>query len=631
MRELIDVNDLPSIFLWDSGYSQHFQQKLTTMPSASSGRYQSRLFNFVHQQSRRWGGQFERTLRQIQVTASWSIEALLHQVYMLIQKTVESSGRQLKAGEQNRVLHLQGNATDSQQPSPQSANNAVARVLEVIPTLQIKDKKTQEHGNRDKSFSRSRYIPIVQYPHPFVLHSSNPDASNSHYVEIPSSLILNPQHIQGVASNLANRNLVLVAADNEILDILTLQQQKKLQNRINEELITCESLQVQLIEPALEETQKLPEIERLLNQLISGKKAHRPTLPQEAIAEDNNTFKYLPIPFQGLVILDETIAKLESNTLVPISRTSSELLQTVQIQLNIFFYGKQQSITSREKVLSTEVGENQTSKILSLIWEAINYFFGKDANKNLEPDLTKKIRGGYTIKNRLRGLNPLIRIGKPRLYGSSFHETKTFQASSNTSPETSQFQKGEIEDPWLTIDELFNNSQQVSEVDKELHLNESFSNTNVPLPETLSYPQNILHYFQSKTSKLKEILGSVNRQKSISGLLQTAKKRRNQKISRGLRIGTNSPSSSQKPSVANSNSQITEVDSQKTKGEATQSYRQTGAVKAKPDWIETSARTLGYVKHPLEFILECLDRAMLWLERIFFKSFLFLKRLLRGK
>ncbi|MUG99471.1 hypothetical protein F7734_47170 [Scytonema sp. UIC 10036] len=613
MRELTNINNLPSIVLWESGYSQFSQQKLTTMPSASSGRYQSRLFNFFHQQSQRWGEQFERTIRQIQVTASWSIEGLLHSVYMLIQTAIESSSRQLNAGEQKRSLQLQGDATDSQQPSPQSADNAVARVLEVVPTLKINDNKTQESKDRDKHFFQSRYIPIFHHPHPFVLHSPTPQ-SPSTSSQYP---IANPQHIRGVASNLATRNLVLVTANNEIFDILTLQQQKKLQNRIHEELRTRELQQVQLIEPALDETQIVSEIERLLNKLVSGQKENEPALPQDAIAEDKNTLKNLPIPLPGLAMLDQTIAKLEANTLVSISRTSSELLQAAQSQFNIFFYGKKQQITSQEKVLATEVDKNQTSDVLSLIWEAIHYFFGEDTTKQLEQNPSSKSgdRKALPVNHKI-------------------HRQLKFSGQSIASkalPETSQFQDDETVDPWLTMDDLFNNSSKVSEVNGDPNLRESFSNTNFTLPETLFYPGNILHYFQSKTSKLKEILGSVNRQKSTSDLPQTAKKRRHQKSSRKLRIGTNSSSSSQKSSMANSQSQITEFDSQKMKGEATKSYPQTETVEAKPDWIETNARTIGYVKHPLEFILECLDRAILWLERILVNIFLFFKGLLRGK
>ena len=36
-----------------------------------------------------------------------------------------------------------------------------------------------------------------------------------------------------------------------------------------------------------------------------------------------------------------------------------------------------------------------------------------------------------------------------------------------------------------------------------------------------------------------------------------------------------------------------------------------------PDWIETNATAMGYVKHPLEQLLEWLDLAILWLEDVF--------------
>lgn len=181
------------------------------------------------------------------------------------------------------------------------------------------------------------------------------------------------------------------------------------------------------------------------------------------------------------------------------------------------------------------------------------------------------------------------------------------------------------------MDDLFNHSPQIYEVNREPQISESSSNTNFTLPETFSERENIWHYFQSKTSKLKKMLGSVNRQISDLGLPQSAKKRRNHNSRQKLRIGTNSSSSFQKLMVGNFDSQITDFDSQKTTGEATKSYRETEAIEAKPDWIETSARTIGYVKHPLEFILEWLDRAILWLERILVNIFLFFKGLLHGK
>lgn len=35
-----------------------------------------------------------------------------------------------------------------------------------------------------------------------------------------------------------------------------------------------------------------------------------------------------------------------------------------------------------------------------------------------------------------------------------------------------------------------------------------------------------------------------------------------------------------------------------------------------PDWIETTAYSVGYVKHPLEVVLEWVDKALLWLEKL---------------
>ncbi|MGH8002047.1 MAG: hypothetical protein ACREPR_22115, partial [Brasilonema sp.] len=99
------------------------------MPPATSGRYKSRLFNFFHQQSRRWGEQFERTIKHLQVTANWSLEALLYPVYLLIRKATESSDKQLHTDEQQPKPQLQENETDNPE-TPSSADTPIQRVLE---------------------------------------------------------------------------------------------------------------------------------------------------------------------------------------------------------------------------------------------------------------------------------------------------------------------------------------------------------------------------------------------------------------------------------------------------------------------------------------------------------------------
>ncbi|NMG11760.1 hypothetical protein DP117_34900, partial [Brasilonema sp. UFV-L1] len=107
------------------------------MPPATSGRYKSRLFNFFHQQSRRWGEQFERTRKHLEVTANWSLQALLYPVYLLFRKVTESSGKQLHTNEQQSKPQLQGNETDNPETSSSSVDTPIQRVLEAVVTLQI--------------------------------------------------------------------------------------------------------------------------------------------------------------------------------------------------------------------------------------------------------------------------------------------------------------------------------------------------------------------------------------------------------------------------------------------------------------------------------------------------------------
>ncbi|WP_323374494.1 hypothetical protein [Nostoc commune] len=83
------------------------------MSSGSSGRYQSRLFNFVHQQSRRVTQQWEHTYRHLQVATKWGVEVLLYPVYLLFQSS-ESSGKTLHTKEPQTRLKLQPNDTDFQ-------------------------------------------------------------------------------------------------------------------------------------------------------------------------------------------------------------------------------------------------------------------------------------------------------------------------------------------------------------------------------------------------------------------------------------------------------------------------------------------------------------------------------------
>ncbi|NJM17663.1 MAG: hypothetical protein HC907_02465, partial [Richelia sp. SM1_7_0] len=210
------------------------------MPSASKGRYQSRLFNFFHKQSRRFGEGFGRSLRQLQVATSWSLEALSKSIYLLLQKAVDSAGTQLSAAKEESKLKLQ--------PSEPSADTAIVRILENIETQYIPSLDNSQLSI--STTSKTNIVPLTSYSlsnqesefikknKVFQISEQDARTTINQISEEGSDTTLkySPQKIRAIASQLSNQNLVLVTSENEILDILTLSQQQILQNKIIAEI-----------------------------------------------------------------------------------------------------------------------------------------------------------------------------------------------------------------------------------------------------------------------------------------------------------------------------------------------------------------------------------------------------------
>jgi hypothetical protein len=211
------------------------------MPSASSNRYQSRLFNFVHGQSRHLGDRLNTTFRHLQIATKWSLQALFYPVILLMQRALESADKQLHAQAPQNRLQLQTNNIHSQP----DVDTPIQRVLQAL-----EDTETRIHGDKGNvnrnffGFWWFKFFPnkLGRVFFKTWLGSQSPS-------KYPVSPVPNPQSpvpfstvtnipkphfstVRGIASELENRNLVLVTAENEILDILTRQQQEKLQDRI---------------------------------------------------------------------------------------------------------------------------------------------------------------------------------------------------------------------------------------------------------------------------------------------------------------------------------------------------------------------------------------------------------------
>ncbi|MDZ8065789.1 MAG: hypothetical protein RMY64_09120 [Nostoc sp. DedQUE08] len=545
------------------------------MSSGSSGRYQSRLFNFVHQQSRRVTQQWEHTFRHLQVATKWGVEVLLYPVYLLF-KSSESSGKTLHTREPQTRLKLQPNDTDFQPETLPNADSPIQNVLEAVNYLSP-DEPASTPTKASEHFNPLALLGVFRLK--FVEKNSNLTQSSN--ITANQALSLNPSQldnalqqrlpiVRGIATNLMNRNLVLVTANNEILDILTPEQQAKLEDRIINEVANYWQCWRLII--AKKETQLLPQIDRLLAKLTDVNPAKIPVLAESIPKNLLNTDRLL-------AFLDIAVAKLESNALVPAQKRSQEVIQVAQTQLNIFLYGKDQLAAKGEIAPNADGLETHSQNFQALIEAALNYFFGVGNRKTLETTISNEMPGKL-FSSRLR----------KALSKSPLGENQDF-----------------TNDPWLTWNDLFGDTETIA--DKPVTLSEEKNPALAPSLSIKHFPQKNL---------------SVKQPKFGSGLIQRKQPSSN--------LASSQKTSGKVASVKQIKTRISQTKSESRKGEMLkQQFHQSSQVEAQPDWIETTATSTGYEKHPLEQLLEWLDYIMVWLEERFVKVFQSLRQLWQGK
>ena len=342
------------------------------MSSGSSGRYQSRLFNFVNQQSRRLTENWGSTLRNLQVATKSGVSALLYPVLMFLQSS-DSSVKSLYTKEPELRKRLQPHDTDLFSPTPLATDRPIQRVLESVQYL------SPEETDITAS-TTSRFANILELLQgKFLTHRPNkPKLSHSLTISDAKLATVNPslpenplqRHlpmVRGVASDVVNRQLVLVSTENQILDILTPQQQAKLTDRILSEV--AEYWHSWQLTEAQQQAHLLPEINRILAKLTGENMSKTPVITEGITKNVLNTGKIV-------ALLDAAIAKLEQTAIVPTQQRSLEIMRVAQTQVNIFLYGQEQLNSRKEIVANSESGVTQKQNVSALIEAALNYFFG---------------------------------------------------------------------------------------------------------------------------------------------------------------------------------------------------------------------------------------------------------------
>jgi hypothetical protein len=568
------------------------------MPSSATSPHKSRLFNLINRQSIRWRDRLDSSARHLKVMVEWGAQILLYPVYLLVQAG-RVAGRQLgQVVENSRFLSLPG-ATDA--TLALASDRPIEEVLEAIRPSQ--------------------------------------DLS-----------------VQGIASSLENRQLVLVTPENAIANALSPEQQQTLDRQIRLALANyCYERRLQHAAaqkfPSLAPTfasnrdHVLPPVRffwKVVRWMQTGSVAIAVNLFGESTLARQHSPLSQPTPSSLsahapvlLSHLDSAVAELETHP----SRWVVALAQSLREGIGKLTAWVRHSLKPAQAI--DPPSTSPSWEIQALIQAALDYFFGKPAHPALpsspsdglspladkqapalatsEPPApsqpsralsrVQQLRGWLqALKARLMPLQPSAAVTQTRnpdpfriqaiiwaaldYFFSQHREKRQIQAGAtsatpalaghtpvalpNSVLAAEPWLASAEEDPWLSWDDLFREIAPRGETRPEGNAHRSQSRTLPAAPPLPHKPGSSLQKHRQRASQQRQ-------------------------QPHGLSVKKNRPKAL----------------ARKPKGSqpiATPSSSKHGSPEHAPDWIETQATPTGYVKHPLEHILEWLDRLILWLE-----------------
>ena len=652
---------LISRFDFTAIFSNSLNSIIKLMSDGYYGPYQSRLLNFISKQSRQVADNCDRTWRQIKEATLTATQILLYPAYLLVQSS-RMLGRQLRESSQKVDLpELQEFCGDENPDLPQnwyqgetSEESSIAEILHLAEKLLNSSQTAKTLASFplliDRGNTANNLHPKVNFSPETAKHQitsvlEHPLAKTQLNT---ASAIVGQAKVQGIASFIPARTLVLVGRENQILDILTPEQQEMLEGRITWEIanggsgrreIAQKELKFNLgLESAAKKAQ-LPPVRRFWelmawvqtspvalkrNQFgesilavkkaidrnsILAQKASAPLTSkpaQQSIAAsnsiDHNTPKLetnfnskfdrrITNPLSFVTLLDRAAVNLEELTLPPSAKTTATPTETPGVKINTSGTEANLDLSARD------ILEKYARNIEGIIWSSVDHLLGKEtaASDNTE----KAVAIQYSLKQR--------------------HQ----QENTQNSPE--------VDRPWLNWQDLFGEAapghliegssepqaaaqsgiaQASPKVKQEMAEGRSIPVSISPYPEAI---HRLLA--QLKQSLIAKVPQSQPQPAPNSALTQKNSPALTAKSTLGRAPETQVSKNTNSNTAKNSQSRaaITAPTSRYT---AAQPKNQSPGVQPEGDYLETKAESMGYIKHPLELVLEWLDRVMLRLENI---------------
>ncbi|HEY9750300.1 MAG TPA: hypothetical protein V6C63_16565 [Allocoleopsis sp.] len=572
------------------------------MSPSASGRYQSRLFNFFSRRSREFVDQCDRALRHAKVATVWGAQVLLYPLYAIFQ-TTRLVGRQIQTTiETGRPAFNAAQTTSPPSSEPLSkADQVVHNVLQAVETLALPEAVAVPALAGSGSLAIAAPNEVTPASKPSFLSWFQKTTVAAPATGTVAAGETSAIAIQGVATALETRTLVLVTVQNQILDILTPDQQQQLYQRIVWEvshyqrylhILARQRSQAPLPLPS-DDPQLLPPIrlvQRVMAWVQTGPVAIALNWFQEstvaaqlsshAAANGTSEDLYLmsrstlaagilpmpPIPYEALAPIDRAIAQLEAH-----------------------------SLSSRLSALPATL-EQRGQELANILWAAVDYFFG---GRRL--GLTG--RADQTQVDQIPG----DRVTRDRLLTGDY----------DWHP-----------DPWLSYEDVFGQAGKTSGDRPATTSNALPEQTVTPstaLPPGLQVPTSTARNWWARLiGRFWQRHPQVNAGAIVSFPSSTADLATQQsqptaiatprhpgaKSIRTASVAKRSRSSGSP--VASASDPLGAANLAMSGAELATGSGNYGNISN--TWIEAEATSLGYVQHPLERVLGWLDRAMLWLE-----------------
>ncbi|WP_339374236.1 hypothetical protein [Oscillatoria nigro-viridis] len=638
------------------------------MSNGYYGPYQSRLLNFISKQSRQVADNCDRTWRQIKEATLTATQILLYPAYLLVQSS-RMLGRQLRESSQKVDLpELQEFGGDENPDLPPNwyqgevaEENSIAEILHLAENLLNSSQTAKTLASFPLLIDRGNAVndlpPAINFSGQTANHQTT-----SVLVHPLAKTQLKPQpKVEGIASFIPARTLVLVGGENKILDILTPEQQEMLEGRITWEVANCsperrEITQKELkfnlgLESAAKKAQ-LPPVRRFwelmawlqtspvalkrnqfgesilavkksidrnailvqkaraqieaktAQQSIAASNSIDPNTPQLE-TNFNSKFDRPANPLSFVTLLDRAAVNLEEFTLPPAAKTTAQPTENPGVKINTSATDANADLSARD------ILEKYARNIEQMIWSSVDHLLGKEtaASDNTEKSVAIK----YYLKQRQEQENTQNspEADRPWLSWQDLFGEAAPQHLIDGSSQTEAAAQSQISQSSPKV------KQEIAELG-ELPEGRSTAVSISPYPEALhrllgQLKQSLLA--KSPKSQPQPASNLAVTRKNSSALAAESTPGGAPETEVPKNTNPNTRQNSQSPAAITAPTRRYIPATRATRAAAEPKNHSAG-VQPEGEYLETKAESMGYIKHPLEQVLEWLDRVMLRLENI---------------